>query len=71
MLEAICKLFNCSPIALTEILNHPAASIRIHDFLQNKQIRTNYINRESAKKKCYTLVFRLKMLQPNMLMRGI
>ena len=50
LLEAICKLFNCSPIALTEILNHPAASIRIQDFLQNKQIRTNYINRDERKK---------------------
>ena len=50
MLEAICKLFNCLPIALTEILNHPAASIGIHDFLQNKQIRTNYINGDERKK---------------------
>ena len=59
LLEAICKLFNCSPIALTEILNHPAASIRIQDFLQNKQIRTNYINRDERKKE--VLYFRLSL----------
>ena len=50
LLEAICKLFSCEPIALAEILNHPAASIRLQDFLRSKQIRTNYLNRDERKK---------------------
>lgn len=50
LLEAICKFFNCQPLGLSEILNHPTASLKLEEFLNNKRIRTNYLNREERKK---------------------
>ena len=60
LIEAICKLLNCEPIALAEILNHPSASIRLQDYLHNKQIRTNYMNRDEHKKEVKFSRFSIK-----------
>ena len=48
--DAVAKLLNCEVVALHDYLNHPAALLRVHDYLKDKHLRTTYYNRNLQRK---------------------
>ena len=50
LLDAIAKLLKCEVVALHDYLNHPTANNRVQEFLNDKKLRTTYLNRAQERK---------------------